>query len=76
MFFILFTARLDELYCFNIKASKDSLPQHAGWNFFNIQSEFLRQGVPNEEWTLSYQNVNYEVIIISSQNFLRDTVYN
>jgi len=39
------------------------LPQHAGWNFFNVQSEFQRQGVPNEEWSLSYLNTKYEVNI-------------
>jgi len=26
-----------------------------------VQSEFQRQGVPNEEWSLSYLNTNYEV---------------
>lgn len=49
------------MYCFNYQESEDTLPQHAGWNFFNVQSEFQRQGVPNEEWSLSYLNTNYEV---------------
>lgn len=61
-FFIL--ASLEDLYCFNYQESEDTLPQHAGWNFFNVQSEFQRQGVPNEEWSLSYLNTNYEVYIL------------
>jgi hypothetical protein len=54
-------ASLEDLYCFNYQESEDILPRHAGWTFFNIQSEFQRQGVPNEEWSLSYLNTNYEV---------------
>lgn len=54
-------ASLEDLYCFNYQESEDTLPQHAGWNFFNVQSEFQRQGVPNEEWSLSYLNTNYEL---------------
>lgn len=42
------------------------LPQHAGWNFFNVQSEFQRQGVPNDEWSFSNLNTKYEVNIIFS----------
>lgn len=57
-------ASLEDLYCFNYQESEDTLPQHAGWNFFNVQSEFQRQGVPNEEWSLSYLNTNYEVYIL------------
>ncbi|XP_011137852.1 myotubularin-related protein 6 [Harpegnathos saltator] len=54
-------ASLEDLYCFNYQGSEDMLPKHAGWNFFNVQSEFQRQGVPNEEWSLSYLNSNYEL---------------
>lgn len=57
-------ANVEDLYCFNYQENKDTLPQHAGWNFFNVQSEFQRQGVPNEEWSLSYLNTNYEVSTI------------
>lgn len=60
-----FAASLEDLYCFNYQESEDALPQHAGWNFFNVQSEFQRQGVPNEEWSLSYLNTNYEVSTLS-----------
>ncbi|XP_015599450.1 myotubularin-related protein 6 isoform X2 [Cephus cinctus] len=54
-------ARLEHLYCFYYQESEDVLPQQAGWNFFDVQSEFQRQGVPNEEWSLTYLNRNYEL---------------
>lgn len=62
--YVLFLVSLDDLYCFHYQENKDTLPQHAGWNFFNVQSEFQRQGVPNEEWSLTYLNTNYEVQIL------------
>lgn len=54
----IFIANLEDLYCFTYR---EKIQQHVGWNFFNVQSEFQRQGVPNEEWSLSYLNTNYEV---------------
>ncbi|KAJ8681848.1 hypothetical protein QAD02_017640 [Eretmocerus hayati] len=53
--------RTEDLYCFNYKGNGEGLSQELGWNFFGLQEEFQRQGVPNEEWTLSYLNVNYEL---------------
>lgn len=54
-------ASVEDLYCFTYQESKDVLPQHAGWNFFNVQSEFQRQGVPNDEWSFSNLNTKYEL---------------
>lgn len=65
IFHLFNTASLEDLYCFNYQGDEDTLPRHAGWNFFNVQSEFQRQSVPNEEWSLSYLNSNYEVGIIA-----------
>lgn len=59
----LFPVNLEDLYCFSYQPNKGTVQQHTGWNFFNIQSEFQRQGVPNEEWSLTYLNTNYEVQI-------------
>lgn len=58
---IFFTGKSENLYCFSYKGSNDGLSLEAGWNFFNIRDEFQRQGVPNEDWAISYLNVNYEV---------------
>lgn len=54
------TASIEDLYCFNYQ---DAWPQHLGWNVFNTQREFQRQGVPNDEWSLSYLNTSYEVCL-------------
>ena len=56
--FLPFTASIEDLYCFNYQ---EAWSQHLGWDLFNIQREFQRQGVPNDEWALSYLNTNYEV---------------
>ncbi|XP_011497390.1 PREDICTED: myotubularin-related protein 6 isoform X2 [Ceratosolen solmsi marchali] len=56
-----FPTRIEDLYCFNYKGNNERLTQDFGWNFFSIQDEFQRQGVPNEEWSLSYLNVNHEL---------------
>ncbi|KAI5636927.1 myotubularin-like phosphatase domain-containing protein [Phthorimaea operculella] len=52
---------IDELYCFHYKSSPDDLPRSAGWNFFDIQTEFQRMNVPNEQWVLCTANKDYEV---------------
>lgn len=52
---------MEDLYCFNYQ---DSWPQHLGWNIFDMEREFERQGAPNEEWNASYLNTNYEVLKI------------
>ncbi|XP_012287282.1 myotubularin-related protein 6 isoform X2 [Orussus abietinus] len=54
-------ARTEDLYCFSYRPKKDTFPRHLGWNFFDIRSEFQRLGVPNEKWSLSYLNTNYEL---------------
>ncbi|ELU00050.1 hypothetical protein CAPTEDRAFT_222026 [Capitella teleta] len=33
----------------------------SGWDFFDLQSEYLRMGVPNEQWALSNINKEYDV---------------
>jgi len=51
---------LDELYAFQYTAT-DITQRSVGWNFFDLQSEFLRMGVPNDNWVLSHINKDYEV---------------
>ncbi|XP_045453513.1 myotubularin-related protein 6 [Melitaea cinxia] len=52
---------LDELYCFHYKCTPDDLPKSAGWNFFDIQTEYQRMNVPNEQWVLCTANKEYEL---------------
>lgn len=54
-------ARIDDVYCFHSRISKNFTPKFDGWSLFDIQNEFQRQGVPNSEWTLTYLNTSYEL---------------
>ncbi|XP_051169352.1 myotubularin-related protein 8 [Leptopilina boulardi] len=51
-------ASMEDLYCFHYR---EAWAQQLGWNLFNVQREFQRQGAPNEEWSISYLNTNYEL---------------
>ena len=51
---------LEELYAFHYTAN-DITQRHVGWNFYDLQSEYLRMGVPNDNWVLSHINKDYEV---------------
>lgn len=52
---------IDELYCFHYKSTPDELPKSAGWNYFDIQTEYQRMNVPNEHWVLCTANKDYEL---------------
>ncbi|CAB3225360.1 unnamed protein product [Arctia plantaginis] len=52
---------IDELYCFHYKSTPDDLPKSAGWNFFDIQTEYQRMNVPNDQWVLCNANKDYEL---------------
>ncbi|XP_043267839.1 myotubularin-related protein 6 isoform X2 [Venturia canescens] len=56
-----FPVKLEDLYCFKFRTLEDSEIQRDGWNSFDIQNEFQRQGVPNKEWNQTYLNTNYEL---------------
>ena len=62
------TASLDELYAFQYTAA-DITQRSVGWNFFDLQSEYLRMGVPNDTWVLSLINKDYEVPSLSLFTF-------
>lgn len=53
-------AKLEDLYAFTYRLS-DTAAQPHSWDFFDIQSEYLRQGVPNENWVLSTINQDYQL---------------
>ncbi|KAG8233295.1 hypothetical protein J437_LFUL012230 [Ladona fulva] len=52
---------IQDLYCFHYSASTDDVPKGAGWNFFDYQTEFQRMSVPNEAWSLTLLNKEYEL---------------
>lgn len=51
---------LEDLYCFSY--TTDEIPKNVGWNFFDLQSEYQRMGVPNDQWSLTKLNEDYEVL--------------
>ena len=53
-------AELQELHAFHFTAP-DVPDRLHGWDFFDLQSEYLRMGVPNENWALTNINLDYEV---------------
>ena len=51
---------IESLCAFNFTAIEDCNKSY-GWDFFDIQSEYLRMGAPSEYWTLTNLNKTYEV---------------
>lgn len=51
---------LEDLYAFHFTAS-DATNRQNGWDFFDLKSEYLRMGVPNDNWILSTINKDYEL---------------
>ncbi|XP_066971474.1 myotubularin-related protein 6 isoform X3 [Macrobrachium rosenbergii] len=54
-------AHLDDLYCFHYTASNDDQPKRSGWDIYSPASEYHRMGVPNEAWSPTALNHNYEI---------------
>ncbi|KAH1028043.1 myotubularin-related protein 8 isoform X2 [Dendroctonus ponderosae] len=52
-------SNVEELYCFTYKS--DEIPKNVGWNFFDLQAEYQRMGVPNDQWALTKLNKDYEL---------------
>lgn len=61
MYFDVCAEQIEDLYAFRYKNPELSGNKSLGWNFFDLESEFLRMGVPNAHWTRSLANQNYEV---------------
>ncbi|XP_030749831.1 myotubularin-related protein 6 [Sitophilus oryzae] len=54
-------SNIEDLYCFTYKAPIEEISKNVGWTFFDFQSEYQRMGVPNEQWSLSNLNEDYEL---------------
>ena len=51
---------IESLYAFTYQADVDYTKNY-GWDLFDTQTEFLRMGVPNENWVQSNFNKEYDV---------------
>ena len=49
-----------ELYAFNFTPSSDGFVQSSGWNLYDPTVEYSRMGVPNEYWSCTELNKDYE----------------
>jgi len=49
---------LQELYAFSY--NDPTLIKGQGWDFFDLQAEYLRMEVPNDQWKMTELNFNYE----------------
>uniref|UniRef100_A0A2L2YBW1 phosphatidylinositol-3,5-bisphosphate 3-phosphatase n=1 Tax=Parasteatoda tepidariorum TaxID=114398 RepID=A0A2L2YBW1_PARTP len=52
---------IQDLYCFHYTASNEDLPKRSGWNKFDLQAEFSRMGLPNQNWALTSLNKDYKI---------------
>ncbi|XP_046665776.1 myotubularin-related protein 6 isoform X2 [Homalodisca vitripennis] len=53
--------QIEDLYCFYYTSPGDDIPKTAGWSYFDLQSEFQRMGVPNDQWNLMPLNKFYDI---------------
>ncbi|XP_071086998.1 phosphatidylinositol-3,5-bisphosphate 3-phosphatase MTMR6-like isoform X1 [Haliotis cracherodii] len=53
-------ANIEKLYAFHFLVS-DNTTKSYGWDLYDIQTEYLRMGVPNENWSLTSLNKEYEL---------------
>lgn len=54
-------SNIQDLYCFQYTSSNEDIPKQAGWNFFDLQSEYQRMGVPNDQWASTNLNKDYDL---------------
>lgn len=52
---------IEALYCFTYTSSFEGIEKSEGWNYFNLDSEYQRMGLPNDHWCLTTINKEYEV---------------
>lgn len=57
---------IEDLYCFEYNFKNGNMLKLEGWNYFNIQSEYQRMGLPNDQWCLTTCNKDYEVYMCVS----------
>lgn len=54
-------SNVEGLYCFTYTSSFEYIEKSEGWNYFDLDAEYQRMGVPNDHWCLTTLNEEYEV---------------
>lgn len=62
--------KYDSLYAFQYKPNIEGYLRSRGWNLYDSAVEFSRMGVPNEHWTFTDLNKNYEVRNLEIRKYL------
>ncbi len=52
---------IEDLYAFHYSPQEDKLVQSAGWQLYDITTEFYRMQIPGELWVESKMNRDYKV---------------
>eukprot|EP00794_Sanderia_malayensis_P007201 gene7201-8007_t len=52
---------IQELYAFHYSPQEDKLVQSAGWQLYDVTTEFLRMEIPPDLWVQSKMNRDYEL---------------
>ncbi|CAG0880613.1 unnamed protein product [Cyprideis torosa] len=59
---LLLLAQIEDLFCFHYSSPSAELSSRSiGWSFFDLQAEYQRMGVPNDNWTMTQLNQEYEL---------------
>lgn len=59
---------IEDLYCFSYTPPAEEIQRSVGWNFHDLQAEYQRMGVPNDQWCSTSLNKDYEVTITIEAN--------
>lgn len=64
-------SNVEFLYCFSYTPPIEEIQRAVGWNFYDLQSEYQRMGVPNDQWCISNLNKEYEVSKVKGYELTR-----
>ncbi|KAL3312544.1 Myotubularin- protein 6 [Cichlidogyrus casuarinus] len=58
---LMVTESIGKLRCFQYKPPEITSERSIGWTFFSLDKQFSQMGIPNNKWTLSDINFNYQI---------------
>ncbi|XP_059820158.1 myotubularin-related protein 6 [Hypanus sabinus] len=53
--------RYEDLYAFSFNPKKTEYEREVGWKVINLNDEYCRMGIPNDNWQLTDVNRNYKI---------------
>ncbi|XP_077861833.1 phosphatidylinositol-3,5-bisphosphate 3-phosphatase MTMR6-like [Saccoglossus kowalevskii] len=52
---------LEDLYAFHYNSPNLQISKSSGWNLFDMETDYSRMGIPNDNWCVSSVNKNYDI---------------